>query len=116
MAIKNLWFYLWALAMLIVTCYSAAFMKLLKTFSFDYADQMFPRWSYKTDGAAVVSRSFIKLIPPVVNRAGEVLLRKKLRSQSFQIDVTFTIKATNNNNPFGFALWYINSEKTYKRQ
>ena len=89
-------------------------MKMLKTFSFDYTENVYPRWSYKTDGAAVISKNFIKLIPPVANRAGEIILRKKLRSQSFQADVNFKILSSQNNNPYGFAIWFINSEKPIK--
>lgn len=83
---------------------------MLNYLSFDFATNNYPKSSWITEGAAVVHKNSITLVPPVVGRAGEIKVKRKIRSQSIQVDLTFIITSAMNNN-YGFAIWYINSNK-----
>lgn len=65
-----------------------------------------------TDGAAVISKRFVKLVPPVAYRAGEIVLRQKIRTQKFSADISFKISSSKE--PYGLGIWYINSKKPLK--
>lgn len=98
-------------------CLAEDYTQLLENISFDFKDKKYPHYSYITEGASVISKNFIKLIPAVPYRAGEVILRKKIRTLKMQVDIDFTIlTAPNipNSEPYGFAMWYINSKKPIK--
>jgi len=87
---------------------------LLNRFSFDFAESKYPHKAWKTTGTAVFCKNYAKLIPAVPYRAGELIMRQKLRSMDIQVDVQFTVKSDGETAPFGFAMWYINSQKPIK--
>jgi len=92
------------LSILISLSYGEEDQRLLKFASFDFTDKMYPKLTTKAEGAAIISKNFIKLIPAVPERTGRVSFRRKVKTPSFEADLSFKMISGDN----GFALWYFN--------
>ncbi|CAI2365523.1 unnamed protein product [Moneuplotes crassus] len=79
--------------------------------SFDFPKKEYPHLIHNTYGASIISKNFIKLVPAVPFRAGEVVTGVKSFIDDFRADIEFEIISSPTNNPYGFGIWYLNALK-----
>jgi hypothetical protein len=105
---------IWILSCLLA--YSAAqdFEEYMPMYSFDYQNKEYPNLFFRTDGTSVISKNFVKLVPAVPFRAGELISAAKLKMKKFKMDINFVLKSSRINQPYGFAIWYLNAKKDLK--
>lgn len=101
----------WILSVFILLAQTQKSVEKVFSHSFDFGTKEYPHMIQHTYGATVIQKNFVKLVPPVPFRAGELATGIKNFVDEFRADVTFEIKSTPQNQPYGFAMWYLNAVK-----
>lgn len=112
MSSRKLLFAFWIFSIFCISVNTEENQTLSQAHSFDFGRKHYPHIIYHTEGATVILKNFIKLVPPVPFRAGELVSGVKNFLDSFRADITFQVKSTKNNLSYGFAVWYLNALKT----
>ncbi len=97
------------LAFLLITSHAQeegkSFRQALENYSFDYLEGKTPL-SYTTYGTSIELFSRMKLVPPVPDRSGAIMLSEPLRSSKFEILIDFSFQSEGKESD-GFGIYLL---------